>query len=478
MQCTKQHPVSSRGRSQNRGVALLLSIIILAIGSSLTVTLACLSNTNLQNANDLHSANNARTTAESGLEIMQYLMRDINLGGVGDTGTERIVALRDHMLAKVATEGMTSINLTAYPTASTPYIFLSPVTLGSNSNEFFYGYLFAKTNEVIRMYVMGYSNTILRTVYVEYDLVETAHTAFDYGIATKGPLSLQGNILLTGVNIAVESNAYIESLSDVLALEMQNSQIGGSVKIVNPAGIADLQGGQASIGGDTGEDALDHISVGVPAASFPTPDPTVFQTYATNVFSTAGTTTDAVLENVRIPAGTNPKFSGHTIIRGVMFVEQPNVVEFTGEVDITGIIVTNGDITDDSGTNQLNFLGNVDSTSASELPQESQYTGLHDETGTFVMAPGFAVSFGGSFGVLSGTIVGNGVEFFGSAGGTISGSVINYSENKMSLTGSSDLFFNRSGLDEMPAGFIPEVRVVLQRDSYAEPMLQSIDLDS
>jgi hypothetical protein len=455
----------------------LLSIIILAIGSSLTVTLACLANTNLQNANDLHSANNARTTAESGLEIMQFLMRDINLGGVGDTGTERINALWNYMRTKATNEGMTSVNLTAYPTASTPYIFLSPVILGSNSNEFFYGYLFAKTNEVIRMYVMGYSNSILRTVYVEYDLVETAHTAFDYGMATKGPLKLQGNILLTGVNISVESNAYIESMSDILALEMQNSQIAGHVKIVNPMGMVDLSGGQASIGGETGADALNHVSIGVEAASFPTPNPTVFKSYATTDF-TASSTTGGVIENVLVKAGTNPKFSGTTTIRGVMYIEQPNVVEFKGGVDITGLIVAEGDLHDDSETNKIIFGGSVDSTSVSELPADAKYSGLHDETGTFIMAPGFSLSFGGSFGTLSGAIVGNGIEFFGSAGGIIQGSVINYSQNKMELTGSSDLFFNRSGLDEIPAGFIPEVRVVLDRDSYSEPMLQCINLDS
>ncbi|MFZ2149172.1 MAG: hypothetical protein WAV28_18325, partial [Sedimentisphaerales bacterium] len=50
-------------------------------------------------------------------------------------------------------------------------------------------------------------------------------------------------------------------------------------------------------------------------------------------------------------------------------------------------------------------------------------------------------------------IAASGIEFFGNAGGTINGSVINYSETPMTLDGSVDLVFNRSGLTEVPAGF-------------------------
>ncbi|GAH97279.1 unnamed protein product, partial [marine sediment metagenome] len=70
---------------------------------------------------------------------------------------------------------------------------------------------------------------------------------------------------------------------------------------------------------------------------------------------------------------------------------------------------------------------------------------------------GFSVSFGGNFETLNGAIAANGIEFFGNAGGTIDGSVINYSGSPMTLSGNSDLFFNRSGTDQMPAGFGPEI---------------------
>ncbi len=113
----------------------------------------------------------------------------------------------------------------------------------------------------------------------------------------------------------------------------------------------------------------------------------------------------------------------------------------------------------------------MESLPVSELPAEAQFEGLHDQTGTFIMAPGFQVSFTGSFTSLSGAIAGNGIEFSGNAGGTINGSIINYSNEGVTLTGDSDLQFNRSGLTEVPAGFVAEIVLHYDPTSYSEPML-------
>ena len=139
-------------------------------------------------------------------------------------------------------------------------------------------------------------------------------------------------------------------------------------------------------------------------------------------------------------------------------------------MDITGIVVGDGSLEDNSGINQIVFRGDVESHPITELPVETQFYGLHDQTGTFVMAPGFNVSFGGSFSTLSGAIAGNGIEFFGNAGGIINGSIINYSDEEMTLSGNSDLYFNRSGTGEAPAGFVPEIVLVYNPTSYTEIM--------
>lgn len=155
----------------------------------------------------------------------------------------------------------------------------------------------------------------------------------------------------------------------------------------------------------------------------------------------------------------------------MVYIETPNIVTFTGTADVMAIIVGDGNRTDNSGTNQINFLGNVHSLPVSDLPYEAQFEGLHDETGTFVMAPGFRISFGGSFDTLSGVIAGNGIDFFGNAGGTINGSIINYFGEEVSLSGDSNLYFNRSGIDKVPAGFVPEIVLDYNPDSYSEVIL-------
>ncbi len=259
----------------------------------------------------------------------------------------------------------------------------------------------------------------------------------------------------------------------ILALSIiGNSQIGGDVSICNSLAVVDLQGGKAGIGGETGQTAIDeHVELGVPQVEFPEPITSMYDDYApiaNAMDATTDTSADASYDNLRIPAGLNPHFSGNVALRGVIFIETPNVVTFTGNVDMTAIIVGDGDWTDNSGTNQINITGNVNSLPISDLPDEAKFDGLHDEIGTFIMAPGFSVSMGGSFATVSGSIAGNGISFFGNAGGTIKGSVINYSDEPMELSGNSDLLFNRSGLDKVPAGFLPYVVLYYDASSYRE----------
>jgi len=183
------------------------------------------------------------------------------------------------------------------------------------------------------------------------------------------------------------------------------------------------------------------------------------------------TSADAAFENIRVVAGTNPNFTGHATLNGIVFIEAPNVVTFSGGTTITGIIIANGDLNDDSGANQVNFSGNVSSHPVSELPQEVQFAQLRNETGTFLMAPGFSACFGGNFDTLNGSIAANGIRFHGNAGGIISGSVINYSDTEAEITGNSDLYFNRSGTSHVPAGFVPELILQYEPTSYSETPL-------
>jgi len=288
------------------------------------------------------------------------------------------------------------------------------------------------------------ANNWLQTSFVE--------NIFDYGVATRGALNLMGNIEIGGASIFIDASVYIESLNDANALHIiGNSHIASDVFIINPDATVTLQGGQASIGGETGQDAIDnHVNFGTPSTEFPVPEPNYFRHYVQNTYDPNNVLME--YDNVIIPAGTNPLF-GTVTFRGVVFIEAHNIVRFCGNTEITGIIVGNGDLNDDSGTNQILFTGTISSYPVTDLPAEPQFEQLRDETGTFLMAPGFKAIFWGNFDTLNGAIAANGIEFGGNAGGTIDGSIINYSDEPMTITGNSDLFFNRSGTAQMPAGF-------------------------
>ncbi|NIP24462.1 MAG: hypothetical protein GWN67_06495 [Phycisphaerae bacterium] len=177
------------------------------------------------------------------------------------------------------------------------------------------------------------------------------------------------------------------------------------------------------------------------------PNPDYFEHYVVEDINLAETT----FTNVRVPPNTNPIFDGGVTFNGILFIEIPNLVYFSGHVNLNGIIVGNGDVTDDTGTNWIYFPGTVSSSPVSMLPEE--FGDLREETGTFLMAPGFSVTFGGNFETINGAVAANGIEFIGNAGGTIDGSVLNYADTAMDLSVSNDLFFNRYADTEMPAGF-------------------------
>lgn len=460
---------TKRPHTKSKGIALLVALIFVAIFSALSVAMFTMSSSNTLVASNIHRVNDARSSAESGLEAIRYYLGQIEISGY----------LPESQWYATLQSQLTGILPSGYSTVydeDTGIISIganSPVALISGGSKSFTAQIWPEETSGLNLRVTGNAGDINRRIQGSFNYGEKPepYSVFDFGVATKGPLNLQGNILLAGVNISVESDVYIESLDINRALEIiGNSQIAGDVKIVNDEGYVILQGGQAGIGGETGLAAIqNHVTVGAPQTQFPIPNTNHFEGYATGVTinstNIGSYSNNATLENVRIAAGTNPTFGGNCTIKGVLFIEQPNSVTFTGNAAVTGVIVGDGDYNDNSATNKLDFQGTVTSTSVTALPES--YGTLRNETGTFVMAPGFQVKMGGNFGTLNGCIAANGVTFYGNAGGTIGGSVLNYSDQPMTLSGNSDLYFNRTGNTEIPSGFDTVLNIEVRYDPSA-----------
>jgi len=454
-----------RFRKFRRGFVLLASMIILVTLSAWAVSISTISGANVQLAKNQQKSDIARGSAESGHEIIRFWLKRFAITGTMDE------SFRFEMLADTIQDDLTANGITIVdPAYDGSTITIPSVTLNSETGQSFSAHITRLDQQTVRADVTGKCGSIEKTIRVNYKFGTRAQSVFDYGVATKGSLHLSGNIELEGVNVSVESDAFIESMNSNLALSIEgNSHIAGEVWIGNPLASVDIQGGQASIGGESGDGALDHVFIGVDPPEFPIPDPGAFEHYATNIIdSNTELPSGATFENVKIAAGTNPNFNNNVTLNGIVFIETPNVVTFEGNATITGIIVGNGNVNDDSGENQINFLGGVDSNPITDLAGQEQFEAMQDETGTFLLAPGFSLSFGGNFETVNGAIAGNGIEFFGNAGGRVNGSVINYADVQMTLSGNSDLSFDRSGVMQIPAGFIPDIVLHYDPNSYSE----------
>ncbi len=424
-----------------------------------------MSATNLRIANNHQRVNRAVESAQSGLELMRYWLSSVVIS-ISVSDANRFETVVSSLESDLDGTGI-GVARTYDGEGTLTAVTVGDIMLDSASNQTC-SIVVQTTNDVdvLQVEVSGAASVVERAIRVNYNFEPRANTVFDYGMATRGALYLAGNIELTGTKIDVDSSVYIESEQEPALSIIGNSSIAGDASITDPDAVVEMQGGQASIGGETGQAAIDnHVHPGVPPADFPAPDPGYFEQYVQNTYDPNLT----VFENIRIPAGTNPTFASGDELNGIVFIETPNVVTFSGNVTITGIIVGDGDVSDNSWTNQIVFNGSVTSYPVTDLPvDESQFDGLREEIGTFLLAPGFSTFFYGTFETLNGAIASNGIGFFGNSGGTITGSIINYGIQPLVVSGNSDIVFNRTSSGVVPTGFKPELILWYVPSSYSE----------
>ena len=465
---------SLKKRSKNRrGIVFVLSMIFLAILASLSVTVATMSSANAQMASNHKRGNQTLTNAQSGVEIARYF-----LDGMDVAGTYTATSLNTAVQAQLTDKGLTGITATC--TDSTT-INLASVALDSNMESF--SSVINLSADKWQIDAKGASGTFERTIRANFNITGGPSTIFDFGVATKGPLDMSGQAAVTSTTLS-GSDVYIDTSSNNNSVELGSKNIvDGNIYLVGDSATYDISKG-AQIGGDTITENIDgriladaenaNVHLNAAPVSFPTPNPEHFRQFATG-----GTFTgkkkdywdgnkDIVLKNIYIPAGTNYTFAAGTKIQGVLFIEQPSEIKFAGRVDVTGVIVGNSQVgVNYNGSSTFDFSGQVVCHDASTLVGE-EFDLIKKETGTFLMAPGSEISFSGQATTISGAIACSGASFTGQAGGTINGSLINYSTKSVVMSGQGHLEFNRTGTGQSPAGFAASYRLNYARDSYQE----------
>ena len=177
--------------------------------------------------------------------------------------------------------------------------------------------------------------------------------------------------------------------------------------------------------------------------------------------------------NLRIAAGTDPRFTSDMTVKGVLYVEAPNTVRFTGGVTIEGIIVTEEDTTQPLATCQLIFRGHVTAPGVDALPDgDPNFTEIKQHRGTVILAPGFSVDFSGNTGPINGIVVGDTLSFSGnsSMAGDLGTGIVALTDAGITISGSAEIRVKPMDEDLIPAGFKPQPQLGLSAvaRSYTE----------
>jgi hypothetical protein len=419
---------TSRPRAALRqGIASILAMMYLMLFALLAVGFYATTGTNAQVAHNEKRRYVSLSAAESGMDFMRYQLAQMK---IPPTTPETQVLQEVYNDLSEQLDG--TPNLGHMKVGYIPG--QSEINIPANKNEWIkltsdgarFRVVITPYGRRISVKVIGtFADSSLGTlqkaaVQLAYDTQERPTDFFSHGLASRGTVFNDSKVMMTG---SPNSHAGILSLATVSPpVTLSDAGIAGDITVVgahNPSVAAGTSVGGTTSQADIFANHVTHLDPADPP-EFPTPDTTPYKQYAVNMYVPGL----PAYENVLIPPNTNPTFNGGTI-KGVVYVMKPNQIKFNGAVNITGVIVTDGANVGTLLTNTVTFQGNGGSKlGVDELPDLPQFIGLKNLAGSFLVAPGFDVTFTGNFGSVTGHIVGDKVTIKGSSDVSVTGSIV------------------------------------------------------
>lgn len=117
--------------------------------------------------------------------------------------------------------------------------------------------------------------------------------------------------------------------------------------------------------------------------------------------------------------------------------------------------------------NQIKFTQTVSSSGVNQLPAGSQYNGLRNLTGTFLMAPGYSVEFDNNVGVVNGGLYCSQLTINNALTGTFKGPIMVLNGGTLSSNNTVNITVDRS-TNLGHAGVTINQSLVCISGSYAE----------
>ena len=445
---------------------------MLALMTAMAVGLAASTNLNLSRSRHMKDSLSAQLSAESGLQFI--LMSFTKLRMPAATDTSNFITSLSEGIAGVLDDTINVSDQVVSCSGST--ISVPAITAGASSFTCSITVLApdAEGTPRCRLSSTGSYGLASRTVSLDMKMASVSADAFNYGIASRGGISVSGNATIDGMNSPDEGNVLSIS-QEAFAISLGGSATVGGDLFLTAEGedSVHLQGGGLSVGGESDIAAIveDHVHRLPESPDFPELDLAPFETLATTVID-SNTDLDGpglVVNNARIAAGTNPEFTQDTEINGILYIESPNTVTFKSKVVLNAIIITE-DATGLPGPNTLDFKGQVTAPGVDALPDTPEFQAVKAQSGTIVLAPGFAVQFRGSVNSINGTIAADQFSFLGNSNisGEISGSIIGLSSASLLMQGNATILINRQDSNDTPAGFVHFKGLAVIADTYAE----------
>jgi len=405
----------------------ILAIIFLAIFASLSVAFFTSTSLNLAQSDNMKSTMEARLAAESG---MGFLTREIT--GCGVSGSLRGSILLNSLAGRIKTDMNGTGNLGgSVVTYDGTTITIPAIALDTNKS--FTATITLPAADTLRLTVTGRyvagSGASAKTVQrqVAMDFHPMWEQALGHGLVSKGPIELGMNTDLSGVN--EPSDGSIFSASSGVAVDCGSGHISGDISISSP-------GASLSLGGTTVDG---NINYNAPPVAMPVIDRTPYKKLATRVVDSTTSFASGTFKNIRIKAGTNPVF-GDVTIQGVMYIESPNNVQFTNNVNFTGVMVADDPAVGTTDTdNYIYFKNNMTFAGAENLPNTSEFTAVKQLQGAAVLCPGFTMEFKNNMSSVGGIMALKSLIAKNNLYSTVYGSMLIYGDAGLDFKNNSDL---------------------------------------
>ena len=440
----------------------LVIFVALALGFYAQVSVAAQLSANERRASD------AQVAAESGVAFLRHRLSTIS---IPPTVAPELVLKEIHtqLAAQMNFSGNLggtrvlgySTGVIEVPAAATDFIPLQ------DKGPRFRATLTQTPTGGVRAKVTGTDGTarFRRAIQVEFGRVQKPSTIFEYGVATRGSISLS-KAYIRGDPAALGDVLSAGASSTSVSLGGNGAAIDGKVYLTHPGGTVT---GDGSVNG-VSDPALrtQQVVPNTPPPEFPGVDPSPFVQYMQGKETLiTGNTGLAYHKNIRIKAGANPTFSGGPTIEGVILIEAPNVVNFTGITGTTirGVIVAVNP-TEATSTNAINFTGGTRMYGVETL--DATFGELKTMLGSSILAPNFALNMSGGSSTFGGTVLAKSLTLSGGSGGTLSGNLVLTGTSTLTMTGESVIKITPSVTTGVPAGIVVTHSYGLLPKSYLE----------